>query len=189
MLDLMFCSQPYEIGAFLVTSLMMLIRVTVEYFSDSAECVDNSHLCLGLFIFAIMFNFVHWAMCCKITIDLQWKRYKVGYAQPQFVLEFTTVQVVGADPDLRDMYKRYEFFSAVRTVDVQFSLIMLVTGSCCTLFLRFTNFVPGLIFFLSNSSMIAKISLIPNVLMLVVEYGWEELGRRGMCRLSVNVEL
>jgi hypothetical protein len=95
----------------------------------------------------IAFNGIHWYLYCRMAQDLRWTRYKA----------------IGADPTVRRVYQRYELFSAMRKLDVQFSLIILVTG----------------LVFMSDSVDTLP-GLIPNIILFLIEIVWERIGVLGV---------
>ena len=145
-------TNAVETAAFFIASLLLLSRLAVEFFNRADECdtAQTQAVCaafLGLSTF-----FIIAAMCFTGTMfrDLEWKRYKA----------------IGAEVGTRRMYKLYELFSAVRKLDLQFSLIALVTG---------------LVFFVRNpAGDIATYALVANVALFGVEVAWERLGARGI---------
>ncbi len=63
-----------------------------------------------MLIISVTFNAVHWYMYYRMSEDLRWRRYKV----------------LGTNPDTLRLYRRFELFAAMRKLDVQFSVIILV---------------------------------------------------------------
>lgn len=84
-------------------------------------------------------------------------------------LRWTKYKAIGTDRELRSMYIRFEFFSAVKKLDVQFSLVVLVTG---------------LVFF--HRTELEMIFAIINGLLIFVEIAWEISGNRAIKRGSVG---
>ena len=144
-------ANAFETAAFFVASLLLLVRLAVEYFNRSDECASNNGQTVCAVFLAASIIFVVAAMCFTSFIfrDLQWKRYKA----------------IGAEVSTRRMYMLYELFSAVRKLDLQFSLITLVTG---------------LVFLDVRSNEAAIGAIVANVLLFVVELAWERLGDLGI---------
>jgi len=94
---------------------------------------------------------VYWALALLMFTDLRWIKYKA----------------IGTDKRLRAMYLRYELFSAVKKLDVQFSLVVLATG---------------LVFY--RNSRLEIIFAVLNGLLVFVELGWEVLANRAVKRAS-----
>lgn len=90
------------------------------------------------------FNIVYWVLASLMFSDLRWIKYKS----------------VGTDQGLRALYLRWEFFNAVKKLDLQFSLILLATG---------------FIFF--NGSQLELVLLGVNICLLFLEIGWAMLGK------------
>jgi hypothetical protein len=139
--------QAFELTAFLVASIAMLARIVVEFTQRSKSCAGNGAVCIVMLVITISFNVVHWVMYSRMVDDLKWKKYKA----------------IGADPKTRHMYLRYELFSALRKLDLQFSVILLVTG---------------VVFFSDSED--ATPGLVPNVLLFLVELVWERVGLDGI---------
>jgi hypothetical protein len=84
--------------------------------------------------------------------DLRWIKYKS----------------VGTDQGLRVLYLRWEFFNAVKKLDLQFSLVLLATG---------------FVFFNGNSLELTLLGI--NILLLFLELGWAVLGKAAIRNGSI----
>ena len=158
--------------AFLITSVSMLLRIVSEFTTQNATSRSRASVYIIFLCITASFNIIHWvmfikmeqvgrgtsalALCsflrpagrrlcvvCAIGQDLKWKKYKA----------------IGADPGTRKLYLRYELFSALRKVDLQFSTILLVTG---------------VVFFLDSTDVAA--GLVPNILLF-----------RTFCRMCLSL--
>ena len=96
---------------------------------------------------------VYWALSLLMFTDLRWIKYKA----------------LGTDRELRAMYVRFEFFSAVKKLDVQFSLVVLATG---------------LVFF--HRTELETVFAIINGFLIFVEIAWEISGNRAVKHGSVG---
>ena len=96
----------------MICSIALVIRICFEFYSRAASCKSKKGSCSSMLAINVAFNVIHWLLYWKMREDLRWTKYKA----------------VGADPDTRRVYLRYELFSAMRKLDVQFSLIILVGG-------------------------------------------------------------
>lgn len=152
-------TNKYEMTAFFVSSLLLIARLAFEFTNDreddqTDECgapgSEEFTVCAVFFSLALFFVVAAMAFTTSMYKDLEWKRYKA----------------IGAEVNTRRMYNLYEMFSAVRKLDLQFSLITLVTG---------------IVFFtLSPAGDKASYALITNLLLFVVELLWERLGDWGV---------
>lgn len=143
-----------ELAAYRVLTLWLLIRLCVEYYgrADTAECRDlrGSITCLAFLCVGAALNVLTIGITFFMLNDLRWKRYKA----------------VGADVDTQIMYRRFELFSAVRKVDLQFSLVTLFTG------LVYCSF--------NLTDVTAQYTLGANVALIAIEGLWEWLGDTGV---------
>ncbi|KAA0162250.1 hypothetical protein FNF31_03292 [Cafeteria roenbergensis] len=103
-----------ELGAFVVVSIFLVIRDALGAFSSNADCESLSlqSECVAFLAVTCAFKRVYWALSLLMFTDLRWIKYKA----------------LGTDRELRAMHVRFEFFSAVKKLDVQFSLVVLATG-------------------------------------------------------------
>ena len=153
-------TNAFEMVAFLLASMFLLLRLVLEFATNSEECgvAANRSTCLAFIVLACAFMAAAMAFSVKMYRDLQWTRYKA----------------IGSAVDTRRMYRYFEAFSALRKLDVQFSLIVLVTGVS---------------FFLSVSSVDLGPAAAPLsytcVALFAVELVWERLGDIGVKRESV----
>lgn len=140
-------ANPFEMAAFFFASLMLLIRLGVEYISNSYECRDaNQGICAGFLAVSLFLVTIAMAFTCTMYRDLQWKRYKA----------------IGAEINTLKMYKLFEVFSAVRKLDMQFSSVTLLTG-----LVFFINASPG---------SVDEIVLGINIALFAIEIIWERIG-------------
>lgn len=131
----------------MITSGALVLRVIFEFYSRRQRCRDIKGVCGTMVGVNISFNLVYWYMYVRMSQDLRWTKYKA----------------IGADPVTRRVYRRYEMFSAMRKLGVQFSLQVLVTG-----FVFFTDspdYFPG---------------LLPTIVLFILEIVWERLGVTGI---------
>jgi hypothetical protein len=137
-----------EIGAFRAVELWLLIRIIIDYANRSEECSEGqaSTVCLSFLILAIIFNVGTIVLSFFMLSDLKWKKFKA----------------IGAQVSTRELYTLFELFSAVRKVDLQFSVITLYTGLVYTS----TNL----------SSRTAQFVLGANIALFIIEIVWEILG-------------
>ena len=153
-------ANAFETAAFIVASLLLMARLAAEYFQRSDECATAGAqlVCAGFLGASLVLVFLALGFTVSIYRDLAWKRYKA----------------IGAEVATREMYRLYEIFSAVRKLDVQFSLITLITG---------------LVFLVGGSGGSAgggsggaatAAQLAANVLLFAVELAWERLGDAGI---------
>lgn len=89
----------------------------------------------------LVFNSMYWVLAFAMYDELAFFKYKA----------------IGADDETLVMYRRYELFSALKKLDVQFSLIILATG----------------VVFLTERPDETVLSLVPNIALLVIEFVWE----------------
>jgi hypothetical protein len=146
-------TNAFEMAAFFFASLMLIIRLALEFLSKSDnECTGgNEVLCASFLTVAVFFVAVAMGFTLAIYRDLEWKRYKA----------------IGAEVTTRRMYRLFELFSAVRKLDLQFSMVTLVTG---------------LVFFwdaLDKDSR-DEIAIGINISLFAVELAWERLGVLGV---------
>lgn len=105
-IQLHLCVQAFELVAFFLTSLALLTRLAVEYTYSVDECTGHTQAqCLGFLIAAITICVLCMTLSIVMYKDLRWKRYKS----------------IGAEVATRQMYQQYEFFTAVRKLDLQFA--------------------------------------------------------------------
>ena len=151
-------ANAFETVAFFVASALLLGRLAAEYVSKNDECAEDlsrgpllnpQSICVGFLGFSVFFVCLAMGFTNFIFRDLAWVRYKA----------------IGADVLTRRMYKLYELFSAVRKLDLQFSLITLVTG---------------LVFFVPPQSPAGAAALAANIALFALEIVWERLGDRGI---------
>jgi hypothetical protein len=141
-----FALQAFELLTFFVCSLLLLIRLIVEFQSRSGECsLDAQSVCAVFLGIAVVFNFSSSVLCRSMYTDLKWKKYKA----------------IGAEVQTRRMYLRFELFSAVKKLDLQFSLITMYTG---------------LVFFTDTGDSKTLYAMIANLFVFVIEIIWERLG-------------
>ena len=143
-----------ELAAFRIVTFFLLLRIIIEYLNQEEECSSGigAALCLTFMILSIAFNIVTFAITVWMLPDLRWKRYKA----------------IGAEVHTQTMYRRFELFSAVRKVDLQFSIITLFTG---------------ILFCVSNLSLrTSQFTLGANVGCFIIEGLWEVLGDRAVKR-------
>lgn len=153
-------TNAFEMIAFLLASLFLLLRLALEFATNSEECgvASNRDLCLAFIVLASAFVVTAMAFSVKLYRDLQWKRYKA----------------LGAAVDTRRMYRYFEAFSALRKLDVQFSLVTLVTGVA---------------FFVGTSKDLGPFATPLSwacLVLFAVELLWERLGDYGVKRESAR---
>lgn len=101
-----------ELIVFRVLTAWLLVRVVVGYATSSGDCTSAAKLtCLGFLAVEVTFNVVTMGLSVSALKDLQWKRYKA----------------IGAETRTRALYAQYEYFSAFRKVDIQFSIVTFYT--------------------------------------------------------------
>jgi hypothetical protein len=146
-------TNAFEMAAFFFASLMLIIRLALEFLSKSDnECTGgNEVLCASFLTVAVFFVAVAMGFTLAIYRDLEWKRYKA----------------IGAEVTTRRMYRLFELFSAVRKLDLQFSMVTLVTG---------------LVFFWNalDKDSRDEIAIGINISLFAVELAWERLGVLGV---------
>ena len=143
-----------ELAAFRIVTFWMMIRIILEFVNREEECSNGSGaaLCLAFMLIAIVLNIVTFALTVWMLPDLKWKRYKA----------------IGSEVHTQTMYRRFEMFSAVRKVDLQFSIITLFTGIVfCATSLRLRT---------------AQFTLGANIVVFLVEGVWEVVGDRAVKR-------
>lgn len=102
-----------ELIVFRVLTVWLLVRCIVGYATSSGDCSAAARsTCLGFLVVEVVINLATFALSVSAIEDLRWKRYKA----------------VGAEVQVRALYRRYELFSAFRKIDVQFSIVTLYTG-------------------------------------------------------------
>ena len=103
-----------EMAAFVVTAGILLSRLASEFAGRTEECDDEAAArACGIFLgVSIFFVAASMAFFASMYRDLAWKRYKA----------------LGAVMATARVYFLYELFAAVRMLDVQFSLITLITS-------------------------------------------------------------
>jgi hypothetical protein len=139
--------QEFELLAFMITSGALVFRVGFEFYSRWHRCKKIIGVCGTMVGVNISFNVVYWYMYIRMSQDLRWTKYKA----------------IGADPVTRRVYRRYELFSAMRKLGVQFSLQVLVTG---------------FVFFTESPDYFA--GLLPSIVLFILEIVWERLGVTGI---------
>jgi hypothetical protein len=143
-------TNAFETAAFFFASLLLITRLAVEYANNSDECANQSRVLCGVFLGVnLVFIIAAMAFTQIMYKDLEWKRYKA----------------IGAEVSTRRMYKLFELFSALRKLDLQFSLIALITG---------------LTFFVQGSTVTSTIALSVNCVLFIIELAWERLGDSGI---------
>lgn len=147
--------NAFETMAFFFTCCMLLARLAAEASSGDSECYGNEQvICIVFLVLGCSFVVAAMLFTVSIAKDLQWKRYKA----------------LGAQPTTRNLYRLFELFSAVRKLDMQFSLLTLITG---------------IVFFGGqrvSSASPATYALVVNALLFLVELAWERLGDEGIKR-------
>lgn len=147
--------NAFETGAFFFSCCMLLARLAAEASSGDSECYGNEQIiCIVFLVLGCTFVVAAMLFTVSIAKDLQWKRYKA----------------LGAQPATRNLYRLFELFSAVRKLDMQFSLLTLITG---------------IVFFGGqkvSSASPATYALVVNALLFVVEIAWDRTGDEGIKR-------
>ena len=147
-------TNGYELAMYAVSSLLLVARIGVEFGNRSDECADGRDAVCGVFLaLALACMAAALALSWGMREDLQWKRYKA----------------LGAQVATNEIYRRYELFTALRTLDVQFSLLMLVTG---------------FVFVVNEPAAGPRAGAATGVLvaLVLVEGAWDALGARGVDR-------
>jgi hypothetical protein len=154
-------ANAFETAAFIVASLLLLARLAAEYFQRSDECATAGAqlVCAGFLGASLILVFLALGFTVSIYRDLAWKRYKA----------------IGAEVATREMYQLYEIFSAVRKLDVQFSLITLITGLVFLVGGSGGTSAGG-----GSGGAATAAQLAANVLLFAVELAWERLGDAGI---------
>lgn len=141
-----FSVNAFELLAFFLTSLALIIRLSVEFVNTEEECSGSSkNMCLIFFTVSLGLCIANLILTCWMYTDLTWKRYKA----------------IGADVNTRSVYRNYELFIAVKKLDLQFAFITLFTG---------------IVFFSSLETQTVQIAMGINVVMFIIELVWERLG-------------
>jgi hypothetical protein len=144
-------ANAFELLTFFATTAALIARHLVavgECSEDTGQIGRSSsqeqYMCYGFMgtsIFLCIFNMV---LVVFMYPDLLWKKYKA----------------IGAEVSTRKLYRQYEIFMAVRKLDVQFSIVTLITG---------------LIFFTFNNEY-AHVATAVNAVMVLIEVVWDWLG-------------
>jgi hypothetical protein len=137
--------NSFELGTFFATSLLLVIRTVAGIVNAASEeecSAANRGICFGFVGAVLVLNGLSMVMCVVMYRDLKWKRYKA----------------IGAARSTRAMYQVYEAFVAVKKLDLQFSVILLVTG---------------LVFFTDITSATVRWTLALNVVLFAIEGVWD----------------
>jgi len=149
-------ANAFEIGAYVGTSAFLMIRQLSDYVcyldnsSTSSETLNCGSPGLSIAVVHILFatttllNVVELGLCVIMVPDLRWTKYKA----------------IGSDNTVRGLYKRYELFSSVRKMDLQFSVLLVISG---------------LVFF-SHKTQDQETGLAPTALLAVTELVWDRVG-------------
>ena len=106
-------TNGYELLMYAVSSLLLVARIGVEFGNRADECGEGRETVCGAFLaLALACMTAALVLSWGMREDLQWKRYKA----------------LGAQVATNAIYRTYELFTALRALDVQFSLLMLITG-------------------------------------------------------------
>lgn len=106
-------TNGYELLMYAVSSLLLVARIGVEFGNRADECGEGRDAVCGAFLaLALACMTAALVLSWGMREDLQWKRYKA----------------LGAQVATNEIYRLYELFTALRALDVQFSLLMLITG-------------------------------------------------------------
>jgi len=142
-------SNPFELLTFFVTALALIIRNLVGL--EECRVDESAGMTVGASVACYTLMGASGTVClaCMLLVramfvDLSWAKYKA----------------IGAEKLTRLMYRRYEVFCAVQKLDLQFSVITLLTG---------------LIFF-TFGGVTAHVATGINVALFVVELVWERAG-------------
>lgn len=149
-------SSFVRLRLFLLASLLLIVRISVEFFGRQEVCSGAPFfaVCSTFFALDCALFVIQVGMAFYLQSDITWRRYKA----------------IGSSVDQRDVYSMYEAFTACLSLDLQLSLIVLVTGFA----------------FISTSRIWL---VILNVVVLLLDLVWHWLGSTGMrqqdmCRLA-----
>jgi len=147
----MLTANYWEMAAAAAANVLLLARVGVEFVNrEAGECDALPGVCAGFLASEVALIAGSLGLAVGVGRDLAWKRYKA----------------IGADGATRAMYRTYELWSAARKLDIQFSLLTLLTG--------FVFFRPA------GASAVSTWALGVNAGLLAVEAGWEWAGNRAV---------
>jgi len=147
-------TNGYELVMYAASSILLVARIGVEFGNRADECADGRDAVCGAFLgLALACMAAALALSWGMREDLQWKRYKA----------------LGAQVATNEIYRRYELFNALRALDVQFSLLMLVTG---------------FVFIVGEPAAGPRAGAATGALiaLVLVEGAWDALGARGVDR-------
>lgn len=147
-------TNGFELAAYAVSSLLLLVRVGVEFANRADECGGGRGALCGVFFgLALLCILGALGLAWGMREDLRWRRSKA----------------LGLNVETNRIYRFYELFSALRKLDIQFSLITLLTG--------FVFFVGA-----PNAGPHADLAIGLLVALVAVEAAWDYLGARGVKR-------
>ena len=149
-------ANAFEIGAYVGTSAFLMVRQLSDYacYLQNSDA-DSQTLNCGtpgfsiptvhtMFALTMLLNVVELVLCAIMVPDLRWTKYKA----------------IGSDNTVRGLYKQYELFSSVRKMDLQFSVLLVITG---------------LVFF-SHKTQDQETGLAPTLLLALAELVWDRVG-------------
>ena len=135
-----------ELLVYFATSMLLAARLVVAYVGGSAECSGGgATICIAFLVPALALALAGAALTAAMYTDLRWKRYKA----------------IGAEVGTREMYARWEAFVALRSLDFQNALIIVITGA---------------VFCAGAPAAAAPAALGLALALLAVELGWEVAG-------------
>ena len=135
-----------ELVACFVTSLLLALRLVIDYANRSDDCSGTgAPVCASFLAVALALLAAGLGLAAAMYPDLRWRRYKA----------------IGADVELRRIFARYEAFIALRSLDLQNAAIVLATG---------------LVFFAGSPAREAALALGLAAALAVVEVAWELVG-------------
>ncbi len=150
-------ANAFEIGAFVGTSAFLIVRQTSDYvcYLNNSSNLEQDKLDCGtpglsipaihsLFIATTLCNVAELILSAVMVPDLRWTKYKA----------------IGSDNSIRGLYKKYELFSSVRKMDLQFSVLLVISG---------------MVFF-SHKTRDQETGLAPTLLLAVTEVVWDRVG-------------
>jgi hypothetical protein len=101
---------------FLVAAALLLARIVAEFASRSrgeTVCTGGSEAgCLAFLVLDVLIFLAEVGLSWVLMTELTWKRYKA----------------LGSSPKLQAAYGRWEMFSSTLLLDLQLSLVVLITG-------------------------------------------------------------
>eukprot|EP00455_Lapot_gusevi_P018515 TRINITY_DN20119_c0_g1_i1.p1 TRINITY_DN20119_c0_g1~~TRINITY_DN20119_c0_g1_i1.p1 ORF type:complete len:348 (-),score=45.45 TRINITY_DN20119_c0_g1_i1:42-962(-) len=103
-----------ELIGFLVASLLLTLRVSVEYSWRNSVCAANNifGFCLSFYVLFLVFQLFYLVIGPMIRSEMGWKFFKY----------------VGTDVNLKKMFTTYQVFVSIRKMDLQHTCLVVFTG-------------------------------------------------------------